>query len=146
MSVPKGVFYMHEYPDFEFGLTSRAFFGMALVEALKRPEETKNKHMDVHLARLSQNRALQLTREALPNTEIKVIPASCDERYQQGMAKLAAGEMDELVFADIFSKCIFDPETNTPPDLVANDSLGLRMLTDEEMKDLLVATYASTRY
>lgn len=141
MSIPDGVFYMHEHPDFEFGVTTKSFFGQALVEALRRPEATKNKHINVQLARLSQNKALALAREAKPNKKIRIVQANCNERYRKGMASLATGRTDKAVFADIFSKCIFDPETNPLPNTLDNDLLGLPLLTDKAVEEMLVIMY-----
>lgn len=137
MSVPKGTFYVHEFPDFEIGLTSRALFGNALVAALQKLEDTKNKYLYIELVRLSQNRALQLTKEALPKLEVKIIPTSFRERYKSGLSKLIAGGVDGYVFADVLSLCIFDPETNPAPTDTANGLLGLTRATDEEVRDMV---------
>lgn len=146
LSVPKRTFYIHEDPDFEFALTSRAMFGKALVAALQKPSATENKHLHVELVRISQKRALQLTKEALPMDEFETVPASFEERYQSGIKKLLDGVMDKFVFADVLSKLIFDPATNILPSHLDNDLLGVHQLTADELKDVLKETSKSTRY
>jgi hypothetical protein len=137
MSVPERTFYMHEAPDFEICMSSRDSFAIALVAALRKPAETKNKYLDIEVIRISQNRALQLAREALPGEEIKVIQASFKERFEKGMQQMYAGKTDKFTWADILCGVIFNPEAYPPPEISGNDLLGVERLTEKEFKDLL---------
>ncbi|KAL3485663.1 hypothetical protein BJX62DRAFT_242745 [Aspergillus germanicus] len=146
MSVPQRTFYMHERPDFEFGICSRKMFADALVAALRKGGGTENRHLHVDLARLSQNQALELTRKALPNEEIKTVQASFEDRYKSGLEKVLAGAGDNFAFADVLSKCIYDPASNTQPAKLDNEMLGLKMATKDELLELFREASKSTQY
>ncbi|KAL3441333.1 hypothetical protein BJX65DRAFT_313930 [Aspergillus insuetus] len=146
MSVPLRTFHMHERPDFEFGICSRKMFADALVAALRKGGETENRHLHVDLARLSQNQALELTMKALPNEEIKTVQASFEDRYESGLAKVLAGASDKFAFADVLSKCMFDPASNTQPARLDNEMLGLKMATEGDLLELFREASKSTRY
>lgn len=137
MSVPKRTFYMHENPDFPIAMTSPAAFGDAIVGALRKPDETRNKYINVELIRLSQNQALKLTQEALPDIHINVIPASMEERYERGVKKWNRGEIDGFVVADILAKCLFTPEMAESEEPKANDLVGVRAISEEDFKAII---------
>lgn len=142
MSMPERTFLMHESPDFVFGVSSRETFAAALVGVLNNLEGTKNKHLNVNLALLSQNQALKLAQEALPDEVIKTVRRSYDERYRTGLEKVLSGITDTHTFADVLSKVIFDPNVNVQPHRLDSDMLGVRLATDAEIRKLL--RHAST--
>jgi hypothetical protein len=144
MSMPERAFLMHESPDFVFGVSSRETFAAALVGVLDNLAGTENKHLNVNLALLSQNQALRLAQESLPGEEIKTIPRSYDERYKTGLEKVLSGVTD--TFSDVLSKVIFDPKVNVQPVYLDNDMLGVKLATDEEIRDLLRHASTSERY
>jgi hypothetical protein len=146
MSMPQRVFTIHETPDFVFGVSSRATFGAALVSVLNHLVETENRHLNVNLALLSQNQALQLGREALPGEEVKTIRASYEKRYRSGLKRVLSGASDKLAFADVLSKCMFDPTVNVQPEHLDNDLLGIKLATDDEVRDMLRIASTSKCY
>ncbi|KAL2212395.1 NAD(P)-binding protein [Sarocladium strictum] len=146
MSMPERVFLMHESPDVVFGVSSRETFAAALVGVLDNLEDTKNKHLNVNLALLSQKQALKLAQEALPGEVIKTIPRSYDERYKTGLEKVLSGVTDTHTFSDVLSKVIFDPKVNVQPGYLDNDMLGVKLATDEEIRELLRQASTSERY
>lgn len=81
MSMPHRVFYMHEHPDSEISLSTRASLGDAVVATFQNASETKNKFLFIEKFTVSQNRALELAKEAMPDTEFQIIQANSQERH-----------------------------------------------------------------
>ncbi|VUC26667.1 unnamed protein product [Clonostachys rosea] len=138
MSIPKRRFTIHDDGNFEFALTTRKAFGDAVVGALKHHEDTRNKVLAIEVIRLTQNRIVELTKEAFPGENIELVHVKTQERYQKGIGKLLSGQFDTSVVADIVCGFVFDPEMHVFPDAEeGNRLLGVQRLTEAEFKEIL---------
>lgn len=138
MSIPKRHFTIHDDGNLEFALTTRKAFGDAVVGALKNSEHTRNKVLAIEVIRLTQNRIIELTKEALPGQAIELVHVNTQERYEKGIKKLLSGQFDPSVIADIVCGFVFDPEMNVFPDVEeGNCLLGVQRLTEAEFKEIL---------
>lgn len=138
MSIPKRKFYRHDGGDVPFGLCTRQAFGDAVAGSLRRPEETKNKYFTIEVISLTQNRILELVKEALPDIGFEIIEVNTKERYERGVKKLLAGTFDLSVVGDMVLRFVFDPELQLSSDTAeANELLGVERITESGFQDIV---------
>ena len=138
-SLPQRKFFMHGYPDTEFSYGSRDLYAEALIKTLEMPEEeTANRNFEVELFRVSQRRMLKLIQETFPTLEWEVVPADCEERYTKALKAMRSGKMDTAQHGALMSKICLDPDAAPLPARNDNDLLGVRRVTDEEVKQMLL--------
>lgn len=138
MSVPKGKFYRHDGGNLRFGLSTRQAFGDAVAGALRRPEDTRNKVFIIEVINLTQNRILELVKEALPDLEFDIIEVNTKERYERGLKKLLSGTFDLSVVGDIVLRFVFDPELQLSSETdQANELLGVERITEDGFQDIV---------
>ncbi|KAI8270037.1 Isoflavone reductase-like protein P3 [Colletotrichum sp. SAR11_239] len=138
MSIPERKFFIHDGGDIPFGLTTRKAFGDAVAGALRHPEETKNQIYTIEVINLTQNRILQLVKEALPDLELEIVHVNTKERYERGVKKLVSGVFDMSVVGDIVLRFVFDSELQLTSDTkAANELLGVESITEKQFKELV---------
>lgn len=139
MSLPEGKFFIHRNPDAELSYTSKKMCAEALVGALKKPEETKNRHLEVELIRISQTKALELVRAALPGVEIEVVQSNYEERYGNSLEAMRTGAMSVEAHGGLLSKIFFDPDASHLSLRNDNELLGVKSASDEDFMHMVQA-------
>ncbi|KAF9871855.1 oxidoreductase [Colletotrichum karsti] len=138
MSIPKRKFYRHDGGTIPFGLTTRSAFGDAVAGVLRHPEETKNQTFTIEVISLTQNRILELVKEALPEVELEIIEVNTMERYERGVKKLVSGIFDLSVVGDIVLRFVFDSELQLTSDTQkANELLGVETITEKQFQEIV---------
>jgi uncharacterized protein YbjT (DUF2867 family) len=138
-SIAERKFFMHNYPDVEFSFASKDVYATALLNVLRLPdEETKNRCYEVELFRVSQQRTLELLREALPDVSFEVVSVDIEVRFGKAMEAMRSGTMSPEVHAGIMSKICLDPDAAPLPGRNDNKTVGVKHATDEDFKGLLI--------
>ncbi|WYZ46637.1 hypothetical protein EsH8_IX_000862 [Colletotrichum jinshuiense] len=100
---------------------------------------TVNQVFPIEVINLTQNRIIELAREALPSLEIEVIRVSTRERYERGVHRLSSGIFDSSFLEDIIFRFVFDPELQLTSDTESpNALLGVERLSEEQFKQLVI--------
>ncbi|KAK2760623.1 oxidoreductase [Colletotrichum kahawae] len=138
IDIPERKFFIHDGGDIPFGLTTRKSFGDAVAGALRHPGETKNQIYTIEVISLTQNRVLQLVKEALPDLELEIVHVNTKERYERGVKKLVSGVFDMSVVGDMVLRFVFDSELQLTSDTqAANELLGVERITEKQFKELV---------
>jgi uncharacterized protein YbjT (DUF2867 family) len=121
----------------EFSTTTLSSAGDAVVGVLSHPEETQDRIVYVQSTSLTQNKFLQLAKEANPSKEWTVKHAKIDDVTAQSDAKVAQGIFDWPTLSAYLVRSIFDTKSIPKFPKLDNELLGVKSVSDDEVKELL---------
>ncbi|KZL86351.1 nad-binding protein, partial [Colletotrichum incanum] len=118
---------------------TRKAFGEALVGALRQPDASKNRIISVRVIQLSQNRILELTKEAFPKVEFMVKHIDTQERFKRGSGKLFSGQFDPSVVTDLVCCSVFDvtAQTSYQSDEDELAMFGVQSIVEEDFVEFI---------
>nr|CEG05021.1 unnamed protein product [Fusarium clavum]CEG05860.1 unnamed protein product [Fusarium clavum] len=122
----------------EFSTTTLASVGDAVVGVLTHPEETKNRIVYVQDTVLTQNKILELAKEAT-GKEWKVKHAKIDDVTAKSDENIAKGIIDWPTLAPYLFRAIFDEKSVPKFEKLDNELLGIKGVTEDQVKELLEA-------
>ncbi|KAL7923786.1 hypothetical protein ACQKWADRAFT_289294 [Trichoderma austrokoningii] len=120
-----------------FSTTKLDSVAAAVLAILSKPEETKNREVRFQSAAISQNGLLALAKEVAPlrNWEPEVV--KLDDIIRVADDRLAKGLLDHETFTPYLFRAINDPRYGPKFETLDNELLGVKQLTEAEIKDLL---------
>ncbi|EIN06632.1 NAD(P)-binding protein [Punctularia strigosozonata HHB-11173 SS5] len=123
-----------------FSATTLAGVGRGVAAVLRHLEETKNRTVALHEAVVSQGQILDIAKELTPAEEWTVTESQSADLKARADAKLAKGVFDmevaiSLIKWSTFSEGFGDVHLKG----VDNDMLGIRLLSDEELKAIVAS-------
>ncbi|KAH7261786.1 hypothetical protein BKA59DRAFT_461818 [Fusarium tricinctum] len=121
----------------EFSTTTLSSVGDAVVGVLSHPEETQDRIVYVQSTSLTLNKFLQLAKEVNPSKEWKVKHAKIDDAVAQSDANVAKGIFDWPTLSVYLVRSIFDANSVPKFPKLDNELLGVKSVSDEEVKQLL---------
>jgi uncharacterized protein YbjT (DUF2867 family) len=123
--------------DRPFSTTSLAGIGKAVVGVLQHPDETKNRAVKVHEAVLTQNRLVNIA-EKLSGDKFKRTTWDTKEGETKAYEALKKGDYSGMV--SFIKRAIWAEGYGGEFTDVDNELLGVKMLSDNEIKEI-VAKY-----
>ena len=121
--------------DIRFSSTTLAGIARAVVGVLQHPEETKNRHVRISEADVTQHEVLRLSGRA---GQIKEEPVSLEELEGGAYAAVKATPPDFGAFAvGLIRRGIFDPAFGAHFKELDNELLGNRKLSESELESLV---------
>lgn len=131
--------------DIRIGVTTISDAGRAVVNILLRLEETKNQHLWVASAILSQNEILSIVKQCCPDLKLILHSRDIKATFTADQEAWKAGRgLEYKIIRDSIGPCLygFHVESGIQFDK-DNDLLGIDKLTKDELKDI-VATVIKT--
>ncbi|QPC77857.1 hypothetical protein HYE68_008609 [Fusarium pseudograminearum] len=125
--------------DVEFSTTTLASVGDAVVGVLAHPQETQDRIVYVQDTVLTQKKLLALAKEVSPEKEFKVKHAKIDDITAQSDANVAKGIYDWATMGAYLYRSLFDAKSLPKYEKLDNELLGVKGVTDEQIKELLKA-------
>ncbi|KAF9876398.1 isoflavone reductase family protein [Colletotrichum karsti] len=116
--------------------------GKAVSGTLSHPAETENRAVYVHSVNKSQREMADLCKEALGSDGWQESESNMEERFAAALAKLQSGQFDLGVLADMIRYANSKPDFSSPWKQSDNELLGVKALSDAELKDLIKAVEA----
>ncbi|KAI9150304.1 NAD(P)-binding protein [Paramyrothecium foliicola] len=111
--------------------------GKAVAGVLSKPEETKNRVCYVYSVQKSQKELFDLTKQALGSVNWVSNDLDMNKELEEAKAKLASGQVDFKVIADIIRFSISTPGYINALEKDDNELLGVPTMSDEEVKQLI---------
>ncbi|KAF9770232.1 hypothetical protein IL306_012247 [Fusarium sp. DS 682] len=121
----------------EFSTTTLASVGQAVVGILTHPEETQNRPVYIQDTVLTQNKLLEIAKGLNPSKEWTVKEVKIDDATAASDAKIAQGIFDWPTLAAYLCRAIFDPASVPKFPKLDNELLGVKGLTNEQVKELV---------
>ncbi|KAM0519590.1 hypothetical protein ACHAPE_003769 [Trichoderma viride] len=109
----------------------------AVLAILSKPEETKNREVRFQSAAISQNGLLALAKEVAPQRNWEPEVVKIDDIVRVADDRLAKGLLDHETFIPYLVRAINDPRYGPKFETLDNELLGLKQVTEAEIKDLL---------
>ncbi|RMZ75214.1 hypothetical protein DV737_g5413, partial [Chaetothyriales sp. CBS 132003] len=125
--------------DVKFSVTKLGTIAKAVVGVIEHLDETKNRAVYIQDALVTQNQLIQYAKE-IDGKEWDITPNDTDKTYAEGIAALQKGPGPNLgaVLGSFIRSAIFDPTYGGNfSDHLDNNLLGLKGLSDEEVKELV---------
>ncbi|CAJ2507718.1 Uu.00g089040.m01.CDS01 [Anthostomella pinea] len=117
--------------------TTLETIGKAVASVLLHPAETENRVVYIKSVWKTQNELLALAQEALGADDWKITHQDHKEMYDWSMAEMKKRNFDLPVIMHQIRRTMADPVIAEPPAEWANDLLGLKTMTDEEVKEMI---------
>lgn len=111
--------------------------GKAVLAILSKPEETKNREVRFQSTAISQNALLALAKEIAPQRDWQPEVVKVDDVVRVADERLAKGLLDAETFIPYLFRAIHDPRYGPKFETLDNEWLGLKQLTDAEIKDIV---------
>ncbi|KAH6714978.1 hypothetical protein DL95DRAFT_479692 [Leptodontidium sp. 2 PMI_412] len=108
--------------------------GTAVANILLRPEETRNRVCYIYDILKSQKEVADLTKSALGNEGWQEQKLDMDKVFEEAMTELQAGNVTFKVIGDMIRFSISTPGFVEVPEKDDNELLGVKLLSDEEVK------------
>lgn len=121
----------------EFSTTTLASVGQAVVGVLTHPAETKDRVVYIQDTVTSQKKLLEIAKELNPSKQWTVKEAKIDDATAASDANIAKGIFDWPTLAAYLYRAIFDPTSVPKFPKLDNELLGIKGVTDEEIKELV---------
>ena len=118
-------------------LTAIDSIGKAVAAALKKPEETENRFLQIHNVLVSQNRMLDLARELRPQRKWEVEHKNTTDLERASWDAFHAGDRSPMAEMGFFVSASFGDDTSGHFKTVDNSLLGVNMFSDDELKGFL---------
>ncbi|KAL6922245.1 hypothetical protein FSST1_006271 [Fusarium sambucinum] len=125
--------------DAEFSTTTLASVGDAVVGVLAHPEETQDRVVYVQDIVLTQNKVLELAKEVSPGKEWKVKHDKLDDVTAKSDANVAKGIYDWPTLGPYLFRAIFDSKSIPKFEKLDNELVGIKGVTEEQVKGFLKA-------
>lgn len=109
----------------------------AVIAILSKPEETKNRAVRFQSAAISQNKLLELAKEIAPQHNWQPEVVKVDDLTRVADERLAKGLLDAETFVPYLFRAINDARYGSKFETLDNELLGLKQLTDAEIKEIL---------
>ncbi|KAJ4122716.1 hypothetical protein NW768_010156 [Fusarium equiseti] len=122
----------------EFSTTTLASVGQAVVGILNHPEETKNRIVYIQDTVLTQNKVLELAKQA-SGKDWKVNHVKIDDVTAKSDENIAKGIIDWPTLAPYLFRAIFDKKSVPKFEKLDNELFGIKGVTEEQVKELLKA-------
>ncbi|OBS29440.1 hypothetical protein FPOA_03376 [Fusarium poae] len=123
----------------EFSTTTLATVGDAVVGVLTHPQETQDRIVYVQDTVLTQKKLLELAKEVSPEKEWKVKDGKIDDLTAQSDANVAKGIYDWPTLSAYLFRSLFDAKSVPKYEKLDNELLGIKGVTDEQIKEFLKA-------
>lgn len=120
-----------------FSTTKLDTVAEAVLAILSKPEETKNREVRFQSAAISQKALLALAKELAPQRNWQPEVVKIDDIVRVADERLAKGLLDHETFIPYLVRAINDPRYGPKFETLDNELLGLKQLTDAEIKDTL---------
>ncbi|GKZ38773.1 hypothetical protein AbraIFM66950_011237 [Aspergillus brasiliensis] len=120
-----------------FPLTTLSTVGTAVANALAKAEETKNMHCSIYSVQKSQKEIADLAKEALGADGWETTSKDMEKAFQEALSATAVGHYSWTVVGDLIRYSLATPGYNGLIEENHNDLLGVRSMTDEEVKALI---------
>ncbi|KAM0483756.1 hypothetical protein ACHAPX_002252 [Trichoderma viride] len=120
-----------------FSTTNLDTVAAAVLAILSKPEETKNREVRFQSAAISQNGLLALAKEVAPQRNWEPEVVKIDDIIRVADDRLAKGLLDHETFIPYLVRAINDPRYGPKFETLDNELLGLKQVTEAEIKDLL---------
>lgn len=120
-----------------FSTTNLDTVAAAVLAILSKPEETKNREVRFQSAAISQNGLLALAKEVAPQRNWEPEVVKIDDITRVADDRLAKGLLDHETFIPYLVRAINDPRHGPKFETLDNELLGLKQVTEAEIKDIL---------
>ncbi|KAF4957205.1 hypothetical protein FGADI_3270 [Fusarium gaditjirri] len=121
----------------EFSTTTLATVGQAVIGVLTHPAETKDRAVYVQDTVLSLKKLLDIAKELNPSKQWTVKEAKIDDAVAASDANIAKGIFDWPTLSAYLIRALFDPSSVAKFPKLDNELLGIKGITDEEVKQLV---------
>ena len=118
-------------------MTAVDSIGNAMAVALKKPEESKNRFLQVHNMAVTQNKILGFARELKPQKKWEVVHKSTAEMERVSWDAFNAGDRSPMTTKGFFVSCSFGDDTTGHFENVDNDLPGVDKFSDDKLKYFL---------
>lgn len=112
--------------NLSFSTTALSTIGDAVVGVLSHPEETKNRSVRVHDLVITQNKLLDLARQAYPEKKWEPVSANLEELYSAALTSLGKGVVDHQTVVAFLYRGLLDPAYGGAFQKTDNELLGLK--------------------
>jgi uncharacterized protein YbjT (DUF2867 family) len=133
---------LYDGGDRPFSVTRLSAIGDAVVGVLQHPEETKNRAVYVHEAVVTQNQFIRIAEEVAPGNKWETTVVDTEKLVKDAYENLAgpAEKRSQYVMYDFLFRAVFGEGYGGELTKVDNELLGIKMMSDKEVKEL-VASY-----
>ncbi|KAF4990992.1 hypothetical protein FGRMN_8113 [Fusarium graminum] len=121
----------------EFSTTTLSSVGDSVVGVLTHPEETQDRIVYIQNTSITQNKFLELAKQVNPSKEWTVKHAKLDEATAKSDANVAKGIFDWPTLLAYLLRANLDANSVPKFPKLDNEILGIKNVTDEEIKELL---------
>ncbi|KAH8897359.1 NAD(P)-binding protein [Thozetella sp. PMI_491] len=122
--------------DMPFSTTTLSSIGDAVVGILSHPDETKNRTVYIHDVVTTQNKLLELAKQAAPGKTWEPFTVSLDSMLAKSRERLANGLHDFETFVPLLWQAVLDPEFGGKFENTDNELLGVKGKTDEDIIEI----------
>ena len=132
---------LYDGGDRPFSMTRLSGVGTAVVGVLQHPEETKNRPVYVHEVVVTQNQLLKIAQDAAPDKKWETQVVSTEKMEKDAYEGLTGPEEKRRpgLMYDFLYRAIFGEGYGGEFTKVDNELLGVKMMSDEEVKKLVEA-------
>ncbi|GKT46592.1 uncharacterized protein ColSpa_06773 [Colletotrichum spaethianum] len=116
--------------------------GKAVSGTLLHPAETENRPIYVHSINKSQKQLADLCKEALGSSGWEESNSDMEQVLAEALKEFTAGNYGWNVFGDMIRYANSRPDLSCPWPRDDNPMLGVKVMTDDEVKDLVKAIFA----
>ncbi|KAL7948746.1 hypothetical protein V8C42DRAFT_312219 [Trichoderma barbatum] len=109
----------------------------AVIAILSKPEETKNRAVRFQSVAITQSKLLALAKEVAPERDWQPEVKKLDDITRVADERLAKGLYDHETFTPYLLRAIHDPRYGPAFQPLDNELLGLKQLTEAEIKEVL---------
>lgn len=120
-----------------FSTTKLDTVAAAVLAILSKPDETKNREVRFQSAAISQNGLFALAKEVAPQRNWEPEVVKIDDVVRVADDRLAKGLLDHETFVPYLVRAINDPRYGPKFETLDNELLGLKQVTEAEIKDIL---------
>ncbi|KAI8630138.1 putative isoflavone reductase family protein CipA [Xylariaceae sp. FL1651] len=111
--------------------------GQATAGVLLHPAETANRPVFINSVVKTQNQLVALAQEALGSERWTVTHEDNKEKFAWAVAEMNKGNFDYPVIMHQIRRVVADPEVAKQPARYDNELLGVKSMSDEEVKEMM---------
>jgi uncharacterized protein YbjT (DUF2867 family) len=123
-----------------FSTSTLAHVADAVIAILSKPEEFKNRVVRFQSVAISQNGLLALAKELAPERDWQPEVVKIDDLTRAADERLAKGQLDAQTFTPYLIRAIHGAQYGSKFTTLDNELLGLKPLTNEEVKEIVKQT------
>ncbi|KKP06459.1 hypothetical protein THAR02_01417 [Trichoderma harzianum] len=128
---------LYDGGDTVFSTSTLDAVAQAVVAILNKPEETKNRAVRFQSAALSQNQLLKVAKEVAPERDWQPEVVKIDDVTAAADERLAKGIFGPETFIPYLVRAVNDPRYGPQFTTLDNELLGVKQLTEAEIKDIV---------